>query len=222
MMTQKRIKEKQEQQIARAQRQEYQAELAENYAKLPRRPPNRRRAITLIVFAIVALLAGIFGWFLLLPSSTQFPGGRVPVGAAAPGFVLPIYGGKGTGYIDLHALRGHPVLINFWSESCPPCRTEVPYLQRVYAQYGAPGEFALLGINQADPKENIAPFGAEFKLTYPLLFDKGGAANVAYGVTAIPTTYFVDSNGIVRSVVVSQLDPKTMRQGLASVGILIQ
>ena len=220
-MIQKREKEKQEQQIARAERQEFQTELAEHYAHLPRSAHGRRRVITLSVFAILAVLAAIFAWLVLLPSSTPVPGGTLTFGAAAPEFVLPIYGGKGTGYIDLHALRGHPVLINFWSESCPPCRTEVPYLQRVYEQYGASGEFALVGINQADPKDDIASFGRAFKLTYPLLFDKGGAINIAYGVTAIPTTFFIDSNGIVRSVFVRQLDPQTMKQGLASVGVVI-
>jgi len=118
----------------------------------------------------------------------------------------------------LHALRGHPVLLNFWSESCPPCRLEMPFLERTYTQ--AHGAFTLLGVNQADPKEDIAPFGKEFKITYPLLFDPGGKVNAAYGVTAIPTTYFIDSNGIVRSVFVTQLSPKTMQQGLASVGIV--
>ncbi len=123
--------------------------------------------------------------------------------------------------IDLHALRGHPVLLNFWSESCPPCRVEMPYLERTYTQYAAHGEFTLLGIDQADPKEDIAPFGREFKISYPLLFDPGDKVNVAYGVTAIPTTYFIDSAGIVRSAFVTQLSPKTMRQGLASVGMVI-
>ena len=110
------------------------------------------------------------------------------------------------------------MVVNFWSESCTPCLSEVPYLQQVYSQYGH-GRFTLLGINQADPKDDIARFGASYKLTYSLLFDKGGAVNQAYGVTAIPTTYFIDSNGIVRAAYVTQLSPQTMRQGLASVGL---
>jgi len=95
----------------------------------------------------------------------------------------------------------------------------MPFLERTYRQYAAHGEFTLLGIDQADPKEDIAPFGKDFQITYPLLFDPGGKVNAAYGVTAIPTTYFIDSDGIVRAVFVTQLSPRTMRQGLASVGI---
>jgi cytochrome c biogenesis protein CcmG/thiol:disulfide interchange protein DsbE len=217
-MAQKLDNEPPERALARAERQDYQAELAEQAAKRPRRPGNRRRTITLTVVAVVLVFAALFSVLTLLPSPASSSGG-VPVGTAAPEFALPIYGGGESGMIDLHALRGHPVLLNFWSESCPPCRVEMPFLERTYTQYAAHGEFTLLGIDQADPKEDIAPFGKAFKITYPLLFDPGDKVNVAYGVTAIPTTYFIDSTGIVRAVFVTQLSPKTMREGLASVGI---
>jgi len=216
-MAQKLDKGPQERSVARAEQHEYQAELAEQAAKRLRRPSNRRRTITLIVIAVVFILAALLSLLTLLPSATSSSGG-VPVGTAAPEFVLPVYGGGGIGMIDLHALRGHPVLINFWSESCPPCRVEMPFLERTYTQ--AHGAFALLGVNQADPKEDIAPFGKAFQITYPLLFDPGGRVNLAYRVTALPTTYFLDSNGIVRSVFVTQLSPRTMQQGLASVGMV--
>ena len=217
MAQQSKIDEENERQVAKAERQELKRELADQVAKRPQRPRNRRRMITLIVLAAVAVLAGIFGWLTLLPSATPSSLSGVPVGAAAPEFVLPIYGGGGKGVIDVHTLRGHPVLINFWSESCPPCRAEMPFLERTYVQ--AHGAFALLGVDQADPKDDIAPFGRAFQITYPLLFDSGDRVNLAYGVTAIPTTYFLDSNDIVRSVFVTQLNSRTMQRGLASVGL---
>ena len=219
-MAQNISKTQQEQQAARIERQELKAELAEQAANRPRRPVNRRRRLTLIVLAVIAALVGLMSVFTLLPSSTPAPGG-VPVGTIAPTFTLPVYGGRGVGMINLRAELGHPVLLNFWSESCIPCRAEMPYLERIYTRYAAHGEFGLLGINQADPQDDIAPFGKEYSITYPLLFDPGGAVNAAYSVTALPTTYFIDSQGIIRSVFVTQLSPKTMRQGLASVGIVL-
>ncbi len=222
-MAQKLATNKQEQELARTQRQELKAELAENFAQRLRRPRNKRRVITFIVLGVLALIVVIFGLLVLLPSPSQQAVAGVAVGTAAPEFNLPVYGGHGQGgSINLHALRGHPVILNFWSESCTPCRTEIPYLQRIYAQYGAQGGFTLLGINQADPKDDIARFGADFNITYPLLFDRGGATNIVYNVTAIPTTYFIDGNGLVRSVFVQPLTAQTMRQGLSSVGITIQ
>jgi thiol-disulfide isomerase/thioredoxin len=222
-MTQKLGNEKKEQDLARKQRQELKAELADNYARLPRKPRNRGRIVTFVVLGMIALLVGIFGWLVLQPSSTQQPVAGVAIGTAAPEFTLPIYGGSGVGgTVNLLALRGHPVILNFWSESCPPCRLEIPYLERMYSHNAAGGQFALLGINQADPKDDIARFGGDFNVTYPLLFDKGGTTNADYVVTAVPTTYFIDSNGIVRSVFVLPLTPQTMQQGLSSVGISIQ
>src|SRR5258708_34238509 len=117
-MAQKLSNEKQEKELARAQRQELKAELAENYAHLPRRPRNRRRTITFIVFGILALLAGIFGLLILIPSPSPQPISGVAIGTAAPEFNLPIYGGRGLVIsFALHTLRGHPRLLHFLSSS---------------------------------------------------------------------------------------------------------
>ena len=221
-MTQKLTRDKEEQQIARTQRQDLKAELTEELAKRPRKPYNRRRRITFIVFAILALLAALFSWLIFLPSPTDEPGGGIAVGAPAPDFNLPVYGGAGNGSVHLLALRGHPVVINFWSESCPPCRLEIPLLEQTYSRFGANGEFTLIGINQADPKDDIHTFGTQFRLTYPLLFDASNRVNETYGVTAIPTTYFIDSNGNVRTVYRSQMTTHMIQQGLASIGIVIE
>src|SRR6266699_5204267 len=122
-MAQKLDNKPQEQQRARAERQELKAELAEQAAHRPRRPGNHRRTITLLVIAIVYILAALFSVLTLLPSATSSSGG-VPVGTAAPEFTLPVYSAGRSGMIDLHALRGHPGLLNFWSESCLPCRRD--------------------------------------------------------------------------------------------------
>ncbi len=214
--------EKKEQELAKKQRKELKEELADNYARLPRKPLNRRRIITFGVLGIIALLAGIFGWLVLLPSPAQQSLAGVPIGTEAPDFTLQVYGGSNVGaMVNLSTLRGHPVILNFWSESCIPCLQEVPYLERFYSHYAVQHQFALLGINQSDPKSDIATFGVDFHVSYPLLFDKGGSVNASYTVTAIPTTYFIDSSGIVRSVFVQPLTPRTMQQGLSSVGIRV-
>lgn len=214
-------KEKAEQMLAREQRKELRDELTENFAQRPRLPVQRRRIITFSVMGAVALLAILFTTLVLWPASAQQPHGGVAVGTQAPKFTLPIAGGAGKGTIDLYALHGHPVVINFWSESCTPCLSEVPYLRGIYAQYGKADNFTLLGVDQADPRGDIATFGHNFKVNYPLLFDPGSAINIKYGVTSLPMTYFLDSQGIVRFVAVQELTPQTMQQGLAAVGINI-
>ena len=218
-MARKVIDEHRESQMAREQRRELKEELAAQYANRPRKP-IRHRGVIFLILGGIGLLAVVFSLLAFWPAPAQTPTGGIPIGTDSPDFTLPVYGGGGIGSnINLAALRGHPVALNFYSESCQPCLAEVPYLERVYKSFDANGQFALLGINQSDPKDDIRTFGKTFQVTYPLLFDAGGNVNQQYGVTAIPTTYFIDSQGIVRSVIVQPLTPATMKQGLASVGI---
>jgi cytochrome c biogenesis protein CcmG/thiol:disulfide interchange protein DsbE len=218
-MVRKVSDEQRESQIAREQRKELKEELAAQYADRPRNPIRHRRVIFMVLGGIGLLLV-VFSLLAFWPAPAQTPTGGIPNGTAPPDFTLPVYGGGGIGStLSLAALRGHPVVLNFYSESCQPCLAEIPYLERVYKSFDAGGQFALLGINQSDPKEDIRSFGNQYTVTYPLLFDAGGNINQQYGVTAIPTTYFIDSQGIVRSVIVQPLTPATMKQGLASVGI---
>jgi cytochrome c biogenesis protein CcmG/thiol:disulfide interchange protein DsbE len=212
---------KEEQQLARSQRQELKEELTANFAQRPRLSKNRQRLITWSVLGVIALLAILFGVLVLLPASAQQPHGGIAVGESAPAFQLPVQGGAGAGSVDLHALRGHPVVLNFWSESCQPCLSEIPYLRDIYKQYGADGTFSLLGINQSDPREDISTFATTYHVNYPLLYDAGSVVNVAYGVTSLPMTYFIDSQGIVRFVVPQQLTVEDMQKGLAAVGVNI-
>lgn len=205
--------------LARQQREELKEELAKHYASLPRRRSAKSRRVTFGILGFIALIVVVFSLLVFWPSSGQTSVGGLPVGSAAPNFSLPIYGGAGTGQtVDLSSLRGHPVVLNFWSESCQPCLSEVPYLQRVHANSAS---FTLLGIDQADPNVDIRTFGERYHVTYPLLFDANGTVNQRYNVTAIPFTFFIDSSGVIRYVVLQPLTPATMKQGLAAVGVTL-
>jgi cytochrome c biogenesis protein CcmG/thiol:disulfide interchange protein DsbE len=218
-LNQEKNQTKEEQLLARAQRQELRDELSEDFAKRPRMPRNRRRMITFSALGVLALLVIVFGILVSLPAPAQQVHGGVAVGASAPDFTLPIQGGPGKGSIRLSTLRGHPVVLNFWSESCQPCLSEVPYLRSIYANYGAQGAFVLLGINQGDPREDISTFGRTYNVNYSLLFDPGSQVNIAYNISSLPQTYFLDSSGVVRYVVPQQLTPQAMQQGLQAIGV---
>lgn len=218
-----RTQAREDQRLARAQRQDLKDELIENFVQRPRLPKNRQRIITFSILGIIIVLATLFGILVLLPAPTQQPHGGIAVGTQAPDFTLAVYGGPGAGGvpIKLHALRGHPVVLNFWSESCQPCLSEVPYLRDLYGKYGSNGVFTLLGVNQDDPREDIESFGRTYRVNYPLLYDAGSSVNITYGITSLPMTYFIDSDGIVRYIVPQQLTPEAMQQGMEAVGIII-
>jgi cytochrome c biogenesis protein CcmG/thiol:disulfide interchange protein DsbE len=211
-----------EQSLARKQRQELNDELTAGFVERVHLPGKRRRLVTLSILGALALLAVLFLTLVLLPAPPQQPRAGVAVGRAAPLFSLPVQGGRaGARMVDLRSLHGRPVVINFWSESCQPCLSEVPYLREIYARPGAPQAFSLLGINIGDPREDIARFGNTYHVNYPLLFDTASQVDRAYGITSLPITYFLDSNGVVRFVEAQELTPETMQQGLDAIGVTL-
>ncbi len=123
------------------------------------------------------------------------PPSEVDARAAAnglPDLTLPCLGGGRD--VDLAGLRGTPLVLNFWSQTCGPCRTESPHLQQVHAAAG--NRLRLLGIDWQDPRPSYAiAFARELGLTYPQIADPAGATRAPLRITALPITFFVDSDG---------------------------
>ncbi len=98
----------------------------------------------------------------------------------------------------LSELRGKPVLLNFWATWCPPCRKEVPDLQKFHEQYG--DKITLLGINFGEEAQDVRAFMKRYAATYPTLMDANGKVFVLYQLTGLPTSFWVDQQGIVRGM----------------------
>ena len=164
---------------------------------------RRLNLTTWIAFsATVLLLGAAWIWFsITLPGSTTQ--GNIPApqqGFLAPDFHLTTFAGDS---YTLSELRGKPVLINFWASWCPPCRSEMPAIQRVYDEFQDQG-FTVLAVNttyQDDLGEAII-FAQIRKLTFPILLDRDASVANLYEVRSLPTTFFVDPQGIISEVVV--------------------
>ena len=89
------------------------------------------------------------------------------------------------------------MLINFWATWCPPCRLEMPYLQAAYERYKEQG-FTVLAVDQQESPEAVRAYFQELGLTFPTVIDGTGEVSSLYRVLALPTTYFVDRDGIVQ------------------------
>ncbi|MBI5879288.1 MAG: TlpA family protein disulfide reductase [Chloroflexi bacterium] len=101
---------------------------------------------------------------------------------------------------DLQALRGQVVVLNFWATWCAPCRAEMPAMQSVYERRKGDG-LALVGVNQMEDPGTIAPFLAQYQLTFPVALDPTGDWSQRYRVLGLPTTYFINRQGVIRDVV---------------------
>jgi len=127
------------------------------------------------------------------PSSPQ-------VGFAAPDFTLDTLDG---GTITLFELRGQPVLINLWASWCPPCRAEMPALDEVYRKYRDEG-FVVLAVNTTyqDSIDGARDFARAYDLSFPIPLDRDGAVSQRYRLQALPTSYFVGRDGVIRDIVI--------------------
>ncbi len=118
------------------------------------------------------------------------------VGALAPDFTLPNLAGD---EITLSDLRGQAVLINFWATWCPPCRLEMPAIEQTYRKYREQG-FVVLAVDLEEPKDRVQGFVDELGLTFPVLLDESGTVSRRYRVLAIPTSFFVNRQGVIIAI----------------------
>jgi peroxiredoxin len=133
------------------------------------------------------------------------------VGHPAPDFTLPTSLGE---EVTLRDLAGQPVALNFWATWCAPCRVEMPAFQQASVQYN--GRATILGVNQGEAAKNVADFATEYRITYPLLLDTDSQISQLYEVRGLPTTLFIDANGIVREVVIGAVTEAVLQDRLES------
>ena len=113
----------------------------------------------------------------------------------APALALPDLDGK---VHDLAALKGKVVLINFWATWCPPCRREMPSMERL--QQALAGEsFVVLAVDVGEDVDTIEAFTSQLDAipTFPILLDTRSRTMQAWKVAGLPTTYLVDQRGRV-------------------------
>jgi cytochrome c biogenesis protein CcmG, thiol:disulfide interchange protein DsbE len=155
------------------------------------------------IFSIIILSVGAAWIWISATNPGNTTAGKIPAprqGFLAPDFsLMDLQGEK----ISLSELRGRPVLINLWATWCPPCRAEMPAMQGVYEKYRDQG-FTILAINATyqDSAPAAASFVDEYDLTFPVLMDTSGEVSRLYQMRALPTTFFVDSEGIIQEVVI--------------------
>jgi peroxiredoxin len=155
----------------------------------------------------VAILAG--GWFLAGRSGLDSLGqGGVnaqllpKIGDEAPDFTAIALNGD---IVSLSDYRGQPVWINFWGSWCPPCRAEMPEIQEAYEMLGPQG-LALLAVSLGDRPSEAADFARKNGVTFTVLLDPDRSlTSEPYPIYNFPTHIFVDEDGIVRNIVLSEM-----------------
>jgi peroxiredoxin len=94
----------------------------------------------------------------------------------------------------LSDLRGKPLLINFWATWCPPCRREMPSMERAWQQLQQEGIW-LLAVNVGEDPATVREFVTRYPVSFPILFDRNSRVSEAWQVPGLPVTWLVDSEG---------------------------
>ncbi|GAB1471216.1 TlpA disulfide reductase family protein [Chloroflexota bacterium] len=154
-----------------------------------------------IILYILVLVAGAAWIALSAGDSEPVELSSAPqTGFIAPDFSLQTLDGE---IYTLSQLKGQAVLVNVWATWCPPCKAEMPAMEKIYNEYKDQG-FIVLAVNstsQDDPSK-IAPFAEEYGLTFPILLDDASRVALAYQVRSLPSSFFINRLGIITEVVI--------------------
>ncbi|MDF9761782.1 MULTISPECIES: TlpA disulfide reductase family protein [Peribacillus] len=139
--------------------------------------------------------------------------GGLKIGAKAPDFTLKTLDGK---QVELSDYKGKKVMLNFWATWCPPCKKEMPDMEKYTQQAG--DDVVVLAVN-IDPENDVKSFVNNNGITFTIPLDSQSAKNPVndlYNISFIPTTYFIDKKGIIRNKVISPMQLTDMERNINS------
>jgi cytochrome c biogenesis protein CcmG, thiol:disulfide interchange protein DsbE len=135
------------------------------------------------------------------------------VGKPAPALAVPQLGG---GTIDLAALRGKPVWLNFMQTTCPECIDEFPRMNGFQARYEKDG-LVIVAVDIREDEDTVASFAQRLGATFPLGLDGDGVAQRTWGAYALPIHFWIDKEGIVRAGALGGIGPDVMATSLQKI-----
>ena len=150
-----------------------------------------------------ALVLGVLWIVVSQAPASATTSGNIPSpreGFAAPDFTLETLEGE---RITLSELRGNAVVVNLWASWCPPCRAEMPALQAAYEADRDKGlEILAVDMTYQDSESDAQRFAEDFGLSFPIPLDRDGTVARQYLMRALPSTFFVGPDGVIRKVVI--------------------
>jgi len=172
-----------------------------------------------VVSVIVALcvIGSLTAIGLASSASGQAAGpGDAGAGAASPGgpaaaFSLPAL--SSSGRVSLRGYQGKPLIVNFFASWCEPCQKETPLLARFYRTEH--GKVAIIGLDENDVRAHAVSFTRSNGVGYPVGFDPAAVAASAYGVSALPQTFFLDARHRVVDRVFGAVTLADLSKGIA-------
>ncbi|MCC3374799.1 TlpA disulfide reductase family protein [Cohnella sp. REN36] len=116
------------------------------------------------------------------------------IDALAPGFKMTGMDGK---IYTLGQFRGKPVILNFWASWCGPCQDEAPSLKQLHERHKGDLQILAVNLTAADNESDARRFVKDHGFAFPVLLDEDGKISRRYRIRPIPTTFFIDGQGVI-------------------------
>jgi peroxiredoxin len=133
-------------------------------------------------------------------------------GDSAPDFELTTLNGE---KVKLSDYKGKKVILNFWATWCPPCKAEMPHMQEYYEKNAEKENVEILAVNLTsmdDGKDKVQEFADGYELTFPIPLDVEGTVGEEYRAFTIPTSYMVDTKGLIQHKIVGPMNEDMMAE----------
>lgn len=165
-----------------------------------------------LLFVALLIAGPVWLWTSRLPAEATSGqlSAEPAVGRVAPDFTLPTVTGES---VQLSALRGKPVVLNFWATWCGPCQREMPALEAASQHYA--GDVVFLGVDQGEELAVVAKYLDELGITFTVPLDSDMEVGDRYQVRGMPTTFFIDAEGVIRHLWVGEMNAVILAEGIA-------
>ena len=194
---------------------------------------NSKKTLILAAIALIVLLAGAYRLYAMLgarqegaqlataaPQETETTSlGENVAETTVPAVTAPdftVYTLDGIP-VSLSDFFGKPIVLNFWASWCGPCKRELPDFQEVYDEVGSDVQFLIVNMTDGSREtvETASAYLADQGYTFPAYYDTQLSAAIAYGVSAIPCTYFIDAQGCAMARSTGAIDAQTLLKGIS-------
>lgn len=115
--------------------------------------------------------------------------------------------------LSLSDLKGKKVFINFWATWCPPCKAEMPEIEKIY-QETKNSDLVIVAVEIGEPLGTVKPFIDNNKYNFKVVLDSDQSVATKYSISAIPTSYFIDKNGYIVSKNVGEMSINQMKASI--------
>ena len=173
----------------------------------------RRVGFGLLVMLLAGILViqGCTSSSQSIASDGQEATAAVNVGERAPDFTLVDLDGNP---VSLSDFRGKTVFVNFWATWCPPCRAEMPEIEAIYQEYKDKG-VVVIGVDILESEDVVRQYVQQGGYSWTFVLDTSGEVTGNYKVTAIPTSFFIDREGIIQAVNIGAMTKRAIENKLA-------